>query len=121
MPPPPPPQSRKPVIGTTLKLKFNLILILNFSPVNIHGSLKKRVAPMPPAGTIYGSVSTGGGQITAPTVMYGTLPSNHSRIPSDPAVGANYHTLSHTHKRSPSSDSNASRSVIHMGKYFSNS
>lgn len=97
MPPPPPPQSRKPVI------------------VNIHGSLKKRVAPMPPAGTIYGSVSTGGGQITAPTVMYGTLPSNHSRIPSDPAVGANYHTLSHTHKRSPSSDSNASRSVIHMG------
>ncbi|KAF2884601.1 hypothetical protein ILUMI_21565 [Ignelater luminosus] len=97
MPPPPPPQSRKPVI------------------VNVHGSLKKRVAPMPPGGTIFGPVTTGAGQIVAPTAMYGTLPSNHSRTPSDPAVAASYHTLSHTHKRSPSSDSNASRSVIHMG------
>ncbi|XP_018326962.1 arfGAP with SH3 domain, ANK repeat and PH domain-containing protein isoform X2 [Agrilus planipennis] len=96
MPPPPPPQSRKPVI-----------------PANVHGSLKKRVAPTPPAGSLYGpSVS---GMTQAGTVnIYGTLPSNHSRTPSDPAV-AGYHTLSHTHKRSPSSDSSASRSVIHIG------
>ncbi|XP_017775040.1 PREDICTED: arf-GAP with SH3 domain, ANK repeat and PH domain-containing protein 2 isoform X2 [Nicrophorus vespilloides] len=86
MPPPPPPQSRKPVI------------------TNVHGSLKKRVAPLPPSGGM--QMSSGS--------MYGTLPSSHSRTPSDP-VAAGYHTLSHTHKRSPSSDSSSSRSVIQYG------
>ncbi|KAF5281108.1 hypothetical protein FQR65_LT02974 [Abscondita terminalis] len=97
MPPPPPPQSRKPVI------------------VNVHGSLKKRVAPMPPGGAVFGSIGSGASQISGSATLYGTLPSSHSRTPSDPAVAASYHTLSHTHKRSPSSDSNASRSMIHMG------
>ncbi|XP_022915073.1 arfGAP with SH3 domain, ANK repeat and PH domain-containing protein isoform X2 [Onthophagus taurus] len=83
--PPPPQPSRKPVIA------------------NVHGSLKKRVAPPPPSSSM-GSA------------MYGTLPSSHSRTPSDP-VAAGYHTLNHTHKRSPSSDSSSgARSVIHMGK-----
>ncbi|GJQ65771.1 hypothetical protein Trydic_g11948 [Trypoxylus dichotomus] len=88
MPPPPPPQSRKPVIA------------------NVHGSLKKRVAPLPPSGPV---------QMPSGSI-YGTLPNSHSRTPSDP-VGAGYHTLSHTHKRSPSSDSSSGvRSVIHIGK-----
>lgn len=68
------------------------------------GSLKKR-APLPPATGI---------QMQSGAVMYGTLPSSHSRTPSDP-VAAGYHTLSHTHKRSPSSDSTSGRSVIHLG------
>ncbi|KAJ8984518.1 hypothetical protein NQ317_010989 [Molorchus minor] len=79
--PPPPPQSRK--------------------PVNVHGSLKKRVAPLPPPSG-------------AMQLQYGTLPSSHSRTPSDP-IAAGYHTLSHTHKRSPSSDSSSGRSVIPIG------
>nr|CAD7402339.1 unnamed protein product [Timema cristinae] len=52
---------------------------------------KKRTAPLPPG-----------------TNNYGTLPSSHSRIPSDPIVSNNhgYHTLNHpNHKRSPSTDS----------------
>lgn len=68
----------------------------------MHGSLKKR-APLPPAGM----------QMVPNVAMYGTLPSSHSRTPSDP-VAAGYHTLSHTHKRSPSSDSSSGRSVIHI-------
>ncbi|XP_067010405.2 arfGAP with SH3 domain, ANK repeat and PH domain-containing protein isoform X2 [Anabrus simplex] len=75
MPPPPPPQSRKPSMVPA---------------PNPHGSLKKRAAPLPPVGNIYG-----------------TLPSSHSRSPSDPILPnshAGYHTLNH-HKRSPSSDS----------------
>uniref|UniRef100_A0A1B6J1N0 ArfGAP with SH3 domain, ANK repeat and PH domain-containing protein n=1 Tax=Homalodisca liturata TaxID=320908 RepID=A0A1B6J1N0_9HEMI len=76
MPPPPPPQSKKPLSAP--------------SSVSNVGSLKKRVAPLPPSN-------------------YGTLPSNHNhnRSPSDP--NPNYHTLNH-HKRSPSSDSR----VIHL-------
>lgn len=85
MPPPPPPQSRKPVITNV-------------------GSLKKR-APLPPGGS---------SQHPPGAVFYGTLPSSHSRTPSDP-VAVGYHTLSHTHKRSPSSDSTSGRSVIHLG------
>lgn len=86
--------------------------------MNVHGSLKKRAAPMPPGGTLYGPVITTCGPISGSTNMYGTLPSNHSRTPSDPAVAGNYHTLSHSHKRSPSNDSNASRSVGHLGKFM---
>lgn len=81
--------------------------------VNIHGSLKKRVAPPPPppAGT------TGG----IPSSHYGTLPSSaslaastHSRTTSEPILaGHSLHTLPHAlntlnsqhHKRSPSGDS----------------
>lgn len=70
-----------------------------FFKANIHGSLKKRVAPPPP--------------LTS-SMQYGTLPSSHSRTPSDP-IAAGYHTLSHTHKRSPSSDSSSGRSVIPIG------
>ncbi|XP_050519427.1 arfGAP with SH3 domain, ANK repeat and PH domain-containing protein isoform X2 [Diabrotica virgifera virgifera] len=58
--------------------------------------LKKRTAPLPPPNC---------------SIQYGTLPSSHSRTPSDP-IAAGYHTLSHTHKRSPSSDSSSGRSVI---------
>lgn len=76
-----------------------------FYTANVHGSLKKR-APLPPSC---------GMQMPSSTAMYGTLPSSHSRTPSDP-VAAGYHTLSHTHKRSPSSDSSSGRSVIHIGK-----
>ncbi|CAH0562574.1 unnamed protein product [Brassicogethes aeneus] len=65
---------------------------------NVHGSLKKRVAPLPPP--------TGS--------IYGTLPSSHSRTPSDP-MATGYHTLNYTHKRSPSSDSSSGRSVIQTG------
>lgn len=49
--------------------------------------------------------------------QYGTLPSSHSRTPSDP-ITAGYHTLSHTHKRSPSGDSSSGRSVIHIGRSY---
>lgn len=66
---------------------------------NVHGSLKKRVAPLPPP--------TGS--------IYGTLPSSHSRTPSDP-MATGYHTLNYTHKRSPSSDSSSGRSVIQTGE-----
>ncbi|XP_063929317.1 arfGAP with SH3 domain, ANK repeat and PH domain-containing protein isoform X2 [Zophobas morio] len=64
----------------------------------VHASLKKRVAPLPPPPN-------------SMQLQYGTLPSSHSRTPSDP-IAAGYHTLSHTHKRSPSSDSSSGRSVI---------
>ncbi|XP_018578890.1 arfGAP with SH3 domain, ANK repeat and PH domain-containing protein isoform X2 [Anoplophora glabripennis] len=68
---------------------------------NVHGSLKKRIAPLPPP--------------TSPMqLQYSTLPTSHSRTPSDP-MAAGYHTLSHTHKRSPSSDSSSGRSVIPIG------
>jgi hypothetical protein len=77
------------------------------------GSIKKRTAPLPP-----GSYN-----------MYGTLPNSHSRTPSDPIVPNShmgYHTLNH-HKRSPSSDSNATSSgtgrtgpatSIHLRKFL---
>ncbi|ERL85163.1 hypothetical protein D910_02585 [Dendroctonus ponderosae] len=71
----------------------------SYSAPSVHGSIKKRVAPLPPP--------TNSGQ-------YGTLPSSHSRTPSDP-IAAGYHTLNHTHRRSPSSDSSSSRSVIPIG------
>lgn len=80
--------------------------------VNIHGSLKKRVAPPPPP-----TGSTGG----IPSSHYGTLPSSvslaastHSRTTSEPILaGHSLHTLPHAlntlnsqhHKRSPSGDS----------------
>lgn len=80
--------------------------------VNIHGSLKKRVAPPPPP-----AGSTGG----IPSSHYGTLPSSaslaastHSRTTSEPILaGHSLHTLPHAlntlnsqhHKRSPSGDS----------------
>ncbi|XP_008199029.2 arfGAP with SH3 domain, ANK repeat and PH domain-containing protein isoform X4 [Tribolium castaneum] len=67
----------------------------------VHSSLKKRVAPLPPPPN-------------SMQLQYGTLPSSHSRTPSDP-IAAGYHTLSHTHKRSPSSDSSSGRSVIPIG------
>lgn len=67
--------------------------------VMIQNSLKKRTAPLPPPNS---------------SLNYGTLPSSHSRTPSDP-IAAGYHTLSHTHKRSPSSDSSSGRSVIPIG------
>ncbi|XP_060537226.1 arfGAP with SH3 domain, ANK repeat and PH domain-containing protein [Cylas formicarius] len=73
----------------------------SYSAPNVHGSLKKRAAPLPPPSS--------SGQY-----QYGTLPSSHSRTPSDP-IAAGYHTLSHTHKRSPSSDSSSGRSVIPIG------
>ena len=81
---------------------------------NIHGSLKKRVAPPPPPGN-------GSGMLTA---HYGTLPtsaslasSSHSRTTSEPILaGHSLHTLPHSlntlnsqhHKRSPSGDSSTS-------------
>ncbi|KAL1492937.1 hypothetical protein ABEB36_011100 [Hypothenemus hampei] len=71
----------------------------SYSAPGVHGSIKKRVAPLPPP--------VGPGQ-------YGTLPSNHSRTPSDP-IAAGYHTLNHTHRRSPSSDSNSNRSILPIG------
>ncbi|XP_033606485.1 arfGAP with SH3 domain, ANK repeat and PH domain-containing protein isoform X3 [Cryptotermes secundus] len=83
MPPPPPPKEKKPSTGG------NSVFIGS-------GSIKKRTAPLPP-----GSYN-----------MYGTLPNSHSRTPSDPIVPNShmgYHTLNH-HKRSPSSDSNATSS-----------
>lgn len=40
--------------------------------------------------------------------MYGTLP-NHSRTPSDP-MASGFHTLTYSHKRSPSGDSTSGRS-----------
>ncbi|KOC60334.1 Arf-GAP with SH3 domain, ANK repeat and PH domain-containing protein 1, partial [Habropoda laboriosa] len=104
MPPPPPPQSRKPVaVPAPMAPDIS---------VNIHGSLKKRVAPPPPP-----SGSTGG----IPSSHYGTLPSSaslaastHSRTTSEPILaGHSLHTLPHAlntlnsqhHKRSPSGDS----------------
>ncbi|XP_023289045.1 arfGAP with SH3 domain, ANK repeat and PH domain-containing protein [Orussus abietinus] len=104
MPPPPPPQSRKPVVVPS-----------PMAPditVNIHGSLKKRVAPPPPPGTAGSGI---------PPSHYGTLPSSatlatssHSRTTSEPILaGHTLHTLPHSlnalnsqhHKRSPSGDS----------------
>ncbi|KAJ8940144.1 hypothetical protein NQ314_010811 [Rhamnusium bicolor] len=46
---------------------------------NVHGSLKKRVAPLPPP-------------TSSIQLQYGTLPTSHSRTPSDP-IAAGYHTL----------------------------
>ncbi|XP_024083772.1 arfGAP with SH3 domain, ANK repeat and PH domain-containing protein isoform X1 [Cimex lectularius] len=57
------------------------------------GSVKKRAAPLPPPTS---SAST------SQQYSYSTLPSSHSRSPSDP--NPSYHTLNH-HKRSPSTDS----------------
>ena len=68
------------------------------------GSVKKRAAPLPPQG------GGGGGNYS-----YSTLPSSHSRSPSDP--NPSYHTLNH-HKRSPSTDSTR---AIHLGQFLSQS
>ncbi|CAG5095678.1 hypothetical protein G9C98_007807 [Cotesia typhae] len=110
MPPPPPPQSRKPVVIPSPMGPPEYSL-------NIHGSLKKRVAPPPPPGN-------GGTMLTA---HYGTLPSSaslasssHSRTTSEPILAGNaLHSLPHSlntlnslhHKRSPSSDSSVSHSM----------
>lgn len=75
-PPPPPPQNRKPVIPG----------------LNAHGSMKKRVAPMPP----HGGFSTIQG-------------SSHSRTPSDPCFSQN--VLGIVHKRNPSMDMASSSSM----------
>ncbi|XP_043288539.1 arfGAP with SH3 domain, ANK repeat and PH domain-containing protein isoform X3 [Venturia canescens] len=110
MPPPPPPQTRKPVIASS-----------SIGPdmsMNIHGSLKKRVAPPPPP------PGNGTGLLTA---HYGTLPSSaslvsssHSRTTSEPILaGHSLHTLPHSlntlgsqhHKRSPSGDSSTSHGM----------
>ncbi|XP_057329674.1 arfGAP with SH3 domain, ANK repeat and PH domain-containing protein isoform X1 [Microplitis mediator] len=111
MPPPPPPQSRKPVVVPSPMGPPE------YSLVNIHGSLKKRVAPPPPPGN-------GGTMLTA---HYGTLPSSatlacssHSRTTSEPILAGNtLHSLPHSlntlnslhHKRSPSGDSSASHTM----------
>lgn len=137
MPPPPPPQSRKPVAGkqnfqrnrSNILLLFFYIIIHSFNhticfytvpapmapdiSINIHGSLKKRIAPPPPP--------AGSPVCVLPSSHYGTLPtsvtlatSTHSRTTSEPILaGHALHTLPHTlntinsqhHKRSPSGDS----------------
>lgn len=50
--------------------------------INFHGSLKKRVAPAPPPGTILDTSSSGQGLLGS---HYGTLPSaSHARTTSEP-------------------------------------
>ncbi|XP_065337278.1 arfGAP with SH3 domain, ANK repeat and PH domain-containing protein isoform X6 [Cloeon dipterum] len=88
MPPPPPPQSRKPNLNSS-KLETTDGVTFAVSSVNMHGSLKKRAAPMPPVAHN----------------LYGTLPSSHSRTPSDPIMPLSASTGGFNHKRSPSSDS----------------
>ncbi|CAB0016648.1 unnamed protein product [Nesidiocoris tenuis] len=75
------------------------------------GSVKKRVAPLPPPTTGGGSGSgvAGAGLSYNP---YGTLPSSHNRSPSDPNPA--YSTLNH-HKRSPSTDSTRTPGGVHLG------
>jgi len=83
--------------------------------INIHGSLKKRIAPPPPPASTGNAVASG---VVLPSSHYGTLPtlatSTHSRTTSEPILaGHTLHTLPHTlntlnsqhHKRSPSGDS----------------
>ncbi|PNF38102.1 Arf-GAP with SH3 domain, ANK repeat and PH domain-containing protein 1 [Cryptotermes secundus] len=132
MPPPPPPKEKKPSTGVHCKtcLKWKPFCQLNvtartgrvslqevFKGVNVAGSKMPTVAQA----VICNSVFIGSGSIkkrTAPLPpgsynMYGTLPNSHSRTPSDPIVPNShmgYHTLNH-HKRSPSSDSNATSSA----------
>ncbi|CAD1474710.1 unnamed protein product, partial [Heterotrigona itama] len=115
MPPPPPPQSRKPVaVPAPMAPDIS---------VNIHGSLKKRVAPPPPP-----AGSTGG----IPSSHYGTLPSSaslaastHSRTTSEPILaGHSLHTLPHAlntlnsqhHKRSPSGDSSTGHGAFESSR-----
>ncbi|EZA47681.1 arfGAP with SH3 domain, ANK repeat and PH domain-containing protein isoform X2 [Ooceraea biroi] len=111
MPPPPPPQARKPVaVPTPMAPDISM---------NIHGSLKKRIAPPPPPTT--GNAASG---IVLPPSHYGTLPtlatSTHSRTTSEPILaGHTLHTLPHTlntlnsqhHKRSPSGDSSTGHAM----------
>ncbi|XP_059483922.1 arfGAP with SH3 domain, ANK repeat and PH domain-containing protein isoform X2 [Neocloeon triangulifer] len=59
------------------------------SSANFHGSLKKRAAPLPPV--IH--------------KVYGTLPSSHSRTPSDPIVPLSVNIGRADHKKSPTFDS----------------
>lgn len=132
MPPPPPPQARKPVAGKHICLILfaqQMFLLFAFDQLinvcdavptpmapdismNIHGSLKKRIAPPPPPP---GNASSG---VVLPSSHYGTLPmsatSTHSRTTSEPILaGHTLHTLPHSlnilnsqhHKRSPSGDS----------------
>ncbi|XP_066589366.1 arfGAP with SH3 domain, ANK repeat and PH domain-containing protein [Prorops nasuta] len=105
MPPPPPPQARKPVAVSTPMVPD--------LAMNIHGSLKKRVAPPPPP------PSASNDNSGFPS-HYGTLPSTHSRTTSEPILtGHALHTLPHTlntlnsqhHKRSPSSDSSTGHTL----------
>ncbi|XP_011502913.1 PREDICTED: arf-GAP with SH3 domain, ANK repeat and PH domain-containing protein 1 isoform X2 [Ceratosolen solmsi marchali] len=104
MPPPPPPQIKKPVIVPTP--------VVPDISINFHGSLKKRVAPPPPAG-----LDASGTSLTSTILSphYGTLPAaSHSRTTSEPILTSHntiqtlphvLRTLNTTHKRSPSSDS----------------
>ncbi|XP_058805026.1 arfGAP with SH3 domain, ANK repeat and PH domain-containing protein [Phymastichus coffea] len=74
MPPPPPPQIKKPVIVPTP--------VVPDVSINFHGSLKKRVAPAPPPGTILDTSGSGQGLLAS---HYGTLPSaSHARTTSEP-------------------------------------
>ncbi|XP_044009477.1 arfGAP with SH3 domain, ANK repeat and PH domain-containing protein isoform X3 [Aphidius gifuensis] len=116
MPPPPPPQSRKPIIVPSPIVPSDLGL-------NIHGSLKKRIAPPPPPPPPV----SGNGACGMLTAHYGTLPtsstlasSSHNRTTSEPILaGQGLHTLPHSyntlnslyHKRSPSSDSSTSHGI----------
>lgn len=101
---------------------------------NVHGSLKKRVAPPPPAALIGGA-----GANLVPS-HYGTLPSSsgtgtasHSRTTSEPILaGHALHTLPTSlitlntqhhlhHKRSPSGDSSSSSAAVHGTRNLSTS
>lgn len=72
--------------------------ILIFADMGTLGSVKKRAAPLPPPTSA-----------ASQQYNYSTLPTSHSRSPSDP--NPSYHTLNH-HKRSPSTDSTRG---IHLG------
>uniref|UniRef100_T1HS89 Transaldolase n=1 Tax=Rhodnius prolixus TaxID=13249 RepID=T1HS89_RHOPR len=81
MPPPPVPHSKKPSSAHQQSMLYMGTL----------GSVKKRAAPLPPPTSA-----------ASQQYNYSTLPTSHSRSPSDP--NPSYHTLNH-HKRSPSTDS----------------
>uniref|UniRef100_A0ABD2WMX4 ArfGAP with SH3 domain, ANK repeat and PH domain-containing protein n=1 Tax=Trichogramma kaykai TaxID=54128 RepID=A0ABD2WMX4_9HYME len=120
MPPPPPPQIKKPVIAMTRLFVVPTPVVPDVS-LNFHGSLKKRVAPLPPPGTTLGSSSSGSGAssgldttiggaggatggigggggggagVGSGSVQhYGTLPSSsgHSRTTSEPTLTSQYY------------------------------
>jgi Arf-GAP/SH3 domain/ANK repeat/PH domain-containing protein len=93
--------------------------------INFHGSLKKRVAPPPPAG-----LDTSGSGLTGSILSphYGTLPTaSHSRTTSEPILTSHttIQTLPHVlrtlnttqnHKRSPSGDSSTEYSPDELRK-----
>ena len=80
-------------------------VVPDVSSLNFHGSLKKRVAPLPPPGTTtLGATSTAssvldtslGGGVAAgasASVHYGTLPTpaGHSRTTSEPTLTSHYY------------------------------